>query len=244
MQLSAHLLHETHVHDSICVKSLIHTCDIFFFLRDMTHLYLWHDSFICWKSLIHTCDTTHSYMWHDSVCRYACVLQVAKYPSCVAKQPYFLAEEPCSGAKEPYCLFFEKDMLRRKRPIVMWKMCCSVLQCVAVHCSVLQCVAVCCGVLSRVAVYLKGALVCSTRKKLLCVIWHCNTRQNTTTHYNILQRTATHCNALVFSTRGECLCVIWYINMCQNHVQIAMELYEWVMSRKWMTDIKERSPRL
>jgi len=31
-------------------------------------------------------------------------------------------------------------------------MCCSVLQCVAVHCSALQCVAVCCSVLQCFAV--------------------------------------------------------------------------------------------
>jgi len=38
---------------------------------DMTHSYVWHDSFICVTWLnhmcdIHMCDTTHSYVWHDS----------------------------------------------------------------------------------------------------------------------------------------------------------------------------------
>jgi len=33
---------------------------------DMTHSYVWHDSFICMIWLIHMCDTTHSYAWHDS----------------------------------------------------------------------------------------------------------------------------------------------------------------------------------
>jgi len=32
----------------------------------MTHLYVWHDSFICVTWLIHMCDMTHSYVWHDS----------------------------------------------------------------------------------------------------------------------------------------------------------------------------------
>jgi len=33
---------------------------------DMTHAYVWHDTFICVTWFIHTCDMTHSYMWHDS----------------------------------------------------------------------------------------------------------------------------------------------------------------------------------
>jgi len=32
----------------------------------MTHLYVWHDSFICVTWLIHMCDMTHSHVWHDS----------------------------------------------------------------------------------------------------------------------------------------------------------------------------------
>jgi len=48
-------------HDSfICVTWLIHMCD-------KTHSYVWHDSFICVTWLIHMCDMTHSYVWHDSV---------------------------------------------------------------------------------------------------------------------------------------------------------------------------------
>jgi len=35
-------------------------------MRDMTHSYVWHDSFICVTWLIHMCDMTHSYVWHDS----------------------------------------------------------------------------------------------------------------------------------------------------------------------------------
>jgi len=41
------------------VPWLIHMCD-------MTHSYVWHDSFICVPWLIHMCAMTHSYMWHDS----------------------------------------------------------------------------------------------------------------------------------------------------------------------------------
>ena len=42
-----------------CLTWLIHMCD-------MTHSYVWHDSFICVTRLIHICDMTHSYMWHDT----------------------------------------------------------------------------------------------------------------------------------------------------------------------------------
>ena len=43
----------------ICVTCLIHMCH-------MTHSYVCHDSFICVPWLIHMCDMTHSYVWHDS----------------------------------------------------------------------------------------------------------------------------------------------------------------------------------
>ena len=42
----------------ICVTWLIHMCD------DMTHSYVWHDSFICETWLIHMCDIIQSYVWH------------------------------------------------------------------------------------------------------------------------------------------------------------------------------------
>ena len=35
-------------------------------MRDMTHSYVWHDSFICVTWLIHMCDMTHSCVWYDS----------------------------------------------------------------------------------------------------------------------------------------------------------------------------------
>ena len=37
---------------------------------DMTHSYVWHDSFICVIRLIHMCDMTNSRVWHD---QYICV---------------------------------------------------------------------------------------------------------------------------------------------------------------------------
>ena len=44
------------------------------------------------------------------------------------------------------CVIEGREGLRRKRAL-RYKLCCSVLECVAVCCSVLQCVAVCCSVL-------------------------------------------------------------------------------------------------
>ena len=59
----SHLRDMTHSykwHDSfICVAWLIHMCD-------MTHSYVCHESCICVTWLIHMCDMTHSYVWHDS----------------------------------------------------------------------------------------------------------------------------------------------------------------------------------
>jgi len=56
----------THIymwHDSfIRVTRLIHTCD-------MTHSFVWHDAFIRVTWFIHTCDMTHSYVWHDAFIR-------------------------------------------------------------------------------------------------------------------------------------------------------------------------------
>jgi len=34
----------------------------------MTHSCVWHGSFLCLTWLIHVCDMTHSYVWHDSFC--------------------------------------------------------------------------------------------------------------------------------------------------------------------------------
>jgi len=42
-----------------CVITLIHMTHSY-----VTHLYMWHDSFICVTWLIHMCDMTHSYVWH------------------------------------------------------------------------------------------------------------------------------------------------------------------------------------
>jgi len=35
------------------------------YIRDITHSYVWHDSFTYVSWPIHMCDMTHSYVWHD-----------------------------------------------------------------------------------------------------------------------------------------------------------------------------------
>jgi len=62
-----------------CVTWLIHICD-------MTHIYVWHDSFICVTWLIHMCVTrhihmcemTHIYVWHDSFICVTWLLDIAR----------------------------------------------------------------------------------------------------------------------------------------------------------------------
>jgi len=66
------MTHEYVWHDSwICVKWLIHMCD-------MTHSYVCHDSFICVTWLIHMCDMTHSHVWHVSFTYVTWLIHVVK----------------------------------------------------------------------------------------------------------------------------------------------------------------------
>ena len=39
------------------------------YVCDMTHSYVWRDSFICVTWLLHMCDMTPSHVWHDSFIR-------------------------------------------------------------------------------------------------------------------------------------------------------------------------------
>jgi len=64
-------------HDSfICVTWLI-------YMFDMTHLHAWHDSFTCVTWLIHMCDMTHSYVWQNS---FICVTRLTDV--CVMTHSY------------------------------------------------------------------------------------------------------------------------------------------------------------
>ena len=53
-------------------------------VRDMTHSYMWHDSFMCVTWLIHVCDMTHSYVWHDSYMRPEAVAEYSAAVVCVS----------------------------------------------------------------------------------------------------------------------------------------------------------------
>jgi len=39
---------------------------------DITHWFVWHDSFVCVTWLIYMCDMTHLYVWHDSHVNESC----------------------------------------------------------------------------------------------------------------------------------------------------------------------------
>ena len=48
---------------------------------DMTHSYVWHDSFLCATWLIRVCHTTHPYVWYDSLMRNVPI--TIRSPGCV-----------------------------------------------------------------------------------------------------------------------------------------------------------------
>jgi len=67
-----------------CTTWLIHMCD-------MTHSYVWHDSFICVTWLIHMYDMAHSYVCHDS---FICATWLIHMPCSLTKEPYSPTREP------------------------------------------------------------------------------------------------------------------------------------------------------
>jgi len=50
----------------------------FIHMRDMTHSYVWCDSFLCVTWLVHMCDVTRSFVWRDS---FICVTWLIRMPS-------------------------------------------------------------------------------------------------------------------------------------------------------------------
>jgi len=126
----------------MCVTWLIDFCD-------MTHSYIWHDSFarvtwlsvhppsrkykssiyVTWLILIYA--MTHSYTRHDSFAR---VTWLPVHPP-PRKYDAFICVTWLIHTYDMTCV------------LQCVTVCCSVLQCVAVCCSVLQCVIVCCSVL-------------------------------------------------------------------------------------------------
>jgi len=50
----------------IWLASVFRCVTLFICMCDVTHLYVWRDSFTCVTGLIYMCDMTHLLVWHDS----------------------------------------------------------------------------------------------------------------------------------------------------------------------------------
>jgi len=69
VQKTQHTAHITHTRTGgtpsaqkdwvVRVTWLVHMFDMSHFMFDMSHLYVWHDSFICIRYVIYTCNMTH-----------------------------------------------------------------------------------------------------------------------------------------------------------------------------------------
>jgi len=148
-------------HDSL-MWGLTHVCDMTHvyadcgvrlnYVRDVTHSYVWHDSFVCVTWLIHMCDRT-DVMWCDVMC-----MQIVAYAlptvETLARHAMELIKSPALRTLRRLMVVYYECMQVLVYCSVLQRdaVCCSVLQCVAAWCSVLQCVAVCCSVLQCVAV--------------------------------------------------------------------------------------------
>ena len=57
------------IHNSVCVWYIVERAQTrkcwLSSMCDMTHLHVWHGSFMCVAWLIHMCGPTHSHVWHD-----------------------------------------------------------------------------------------------------------------------------------------------------------------------------------
>jgi len=128
----------------ICVTWRIDMCDV-------PHWYVWHDSLTCVTWLIDMCDMIQdSCGEHSAACRYGIhrIIRHIKTLWPTSHVPY---------TNESF-LTYEWVMAQHVDVVLLanwYRMCCSVLQFVAVCCRVLPCVAVRCHVLPCVAVCCK-----------------------------------------------------------------------------------------
>ena len=135
----------THSHSFKCVTWRIRICD-------MTHSYVWHDSFIRVTWFIHKCTMTHSYVCHDSFIYVTCLICMRDMTRSYVWHDSFIhvtwlihtcklcvvcVEQafPAVSAHETRCHHAICRAARRIRSVL----CCSMLQSAAVCCSVLQC---------------------------------------------------------------------------------------------------------
>ena len=108
----------------VCVTWLIRMCDV-------THSYVWQDSFICvtWiihmcvmthtftcvTWLIHMCDMTHSHVWQDSFTCVPWLMHMCDTHSYVPWRDTLTIKLYVSFAKEPY----KRDDILQKRPVIL-----------------------------------------------------------------------------------------------------------------------------
>ena len=185
-------------HDSfICVTWLIH-------MFDMTQLYVWHDSFICVTWLIYMCDMTNSYV--NALTTYCNTLQHS--PSHGEQDYRVNSTAPCMWYDSFICLIWLIHMCDMTNSydmthLYVWHDS-FICQCTA---NILQHSATLCitWVTGLPGTYIVPHLARDMTHSYF-VIWliyistHC---QHTATHCDTLQHTATHCN----STR--ILCPLW-----------------------------------
>jgi len=77
------------------------------FICDLTHLYMWHDSSICVTWLIYICDMTHLYMWHDSSICVTWLIYICIHIVCGMTQAWHTHTPPVQD-QLAHCLRAEK----------------------------------------------------------------------------------------------------------------------------------------
>jgi len=148
---------------------------------DMTHSYVWHDSFICVTWLIHTCDMTHSHVWFLLVH--------------VNSLKHFVDHSTETSRYEALC-----DMINSLQHAATR---CNTLLHTATHCNTLQHTATHCNTLQHTATHTLLTILLKRHAMKPCMIWlihmcdmthslHCGTLQNTATYCKTIQYTATH----------------------------------------------------
>jgi len=88
----------------ICVTWLIHMCvTCLIQMCDVTHSYVWRVSFICVMWLIHMCDVSHPYVWRDS---FICVTWLIHMCACKMKRTMKSAwrREPDQKSRPATCV--------------------------------------------------------------------------------------------------------------------------------------------
>jgi len=168
---------------------------------DMTHSYVWHDSFICVTWLIHTCDMTHSHVWFLLVH--------------VNSLKHFVDHSTETSRYEALC-----DMINSLQHAATR---CNTLLHTATHCNTLQHTATHCNTLQHTLCwpFYWNVMLWSPvwYDSFICVTWlihytaaRCKTLLHTARQYNTLQHTTSNC---LFTIQLKCRamkpCATWLI---------------------------------